>query len=204
MTFITFEGGEGAGKTTQIRLLAEHLRAQGRSVVITREPGGSEGAEAIRNLLVTGDTDRWDALSELYLLMAARRDHVLRVIRPALAAQQLVLCDRFIDSTRVYQGLVKGLADELICQHHDEATQSLWPDRTFWLDIPANAGLARAQQRTDNEGRFESENLSFHNKLRDGFARLAEIEPARIERIDAMQSIEAVAAAIRMSIGNRL
>ncbi len=192
--FISFEGGEGSGKTTQVVRLAERLRQTGVEVITTREPGGTPGAEAIRTLLVTGEVDRWDALSELFLLNAARRDHVQRVIEPALENGVTVLCDRFIDSTRIYQGAVKGLADELICEMHDRATGSLWPDRTFLFDLPAHIGLQRAAARHEKENRYEGEGLDFHSRLRDGFRALAQLEPERIFTIDASQSVDVVTA----------
>jgi dTMP kinase len=194
--FITFEGGEGAGKTTQIALLAEKLRAAGNSVVTTREPGGTTGAEAIRGLLVTGEADRWDAMTELLLLNAARRDHVQRLIRPALARGDTVLCDRFIDSTRIYQGFVKGLEDDVICALHAQATGDLWPDRTLLLDLPAHVGLERAAIRHGKENRFEGEGLAFHARLRQGFLALAARAPDRITIIDADAPLETVAATI--------
>jgi dTMP kinase len=198
--FITFEGGEGAGKTTQIALLAERLRAAGQSVVTTREPGGTTGAEAIRALLVTGEADRWDAMTELLLLNAARRDHVQRLIRPALARGDTVLCDRFIDSTRIYQGFVKGLDDDVICALHAQATGSLWPDCTLLLDLPADTGLERASIRHGHENRFEGEGLAFHTRLRQGFLALAARAPERINIIDANAPLETVAAAIWQQI----
>jgi dTMP kinase len=200
--FITFEGGEGSGKSTQIKLLATYLENQGEAVVVTREPGGTVGAEAIRALLVTGATDRWDALTELYLLNAARRDHVLRIIEPALERGDTVLCDRFIDSTRVYQGAVKGMADELICDLHEQATDNLWPDLTLLLDLPIEIGLERAQTRAGKENRFETEGLAFHQRLRDGFLALSDIDPERICRIDASGSQEDVAARIRQAVSS--
>jgi dTMP kinase len=194
--FITFEGGEGAGKTTQIAMLAKALREAGKSVVTTREPGGTKGAEAIRALLVTGEADRWDAMTELFLLNAARRDHVQRVIRPALARGDIILCDRFIDSTRIYQGFVKGLEDDVICALHAQATGDLWPDTTLLLDLPADTGLERTTIRHGNENRFEGEGLAFHTRLRQGFLALAARDPQRISIIDADAPVEAVAAAI--------
>jgi dTMP kinase len=194
--FITFEGGEGAGKTTQIAMLADALRAQGKAVVTTREPGGTKGAEAIRALLVTGEADRWDAMTELFLLNAARRDHVQRVIRPALARGDIILCDRFIDSTCIYQGFVKGLEDDIIRTLHAQATGDLWPDITLLLDLPADKGLERIAIRHGNENRFEGEGLAFHTRLRQGFLALAARDPQRISIIDADAPVEAVAASI--------
>ncbi len=194
--FISFEGGEGAGKTTQIARLAARLQAAGKPVLTTREPGGTPGAEAIRALFVTGEADRWDALTELYLLNAARRDHVERVIRPALARGDTVLCDRYVDSTRVYQGVVKGLSDDVICALHAQATGDLWPDVTLLFDLPPEAGLERASTRHGNENRFEGEALAFHEQLRAGFKVLAAKEPKRIRVIDATQSPDAVEALV--------
>lgn len=190
---ISIEGGEGSGKSSQITRLA---RAFGGPVLVTREPGGTEGAEAIRALLVRGEADRWDGLTELYLLMAARRDHVLRVIRPALARGETVLCDRFIDSTRVYQGVLRGLGDALVCRHHDEATERLWPDLTLLLDVPVEIGLARAGRRAGEEDRFEREGEGFHQRLRAAFLAIAALEPSRIRTIDASMDETSVAAQI--------
>jgi dTMP kinase len=194
--FITLEGGEGTGKTTQAALLETWLRGQGHQVRRTREPGGTPNGEAVRALFVTGAADRWDPLSELYLLNAARRDHVLRVIEPALAAGTWVVCDRYVDSTRVYQGRVKGLSDALICQHHREATDDLWPDLTFVFDIDPEIGLARAKGRAGDETRFESETLDFHAGLRAGFAAIAAADAQRCRMIDASQPVDAVHAAV--------
>lgn len=193
--FITLEGGEGAGKSTQGQLLADWLRGQGHEVVLTREPGGTSGAEAIRNLLVTGATDRWSAWSETLLLVAARVDHVDRVIRPALAAGQWVVCDRFVDSTRAYQGGGKGLADAALVQLHNTAV-GLWPDRTLVLQLSPETGLARAVARDGKAGRFEAHDLAFHKGLHGFFEELCVAEPARCRRIAADQPVADVAAAI--------
>lgn len=194
--FISFEGGEGAGKTTQLKRLSTRLREIGREVVETREPGGTPGAEAIRDLLVTGAGDRWDALSELYLLNAARRDHVERLIRPALARGAWVLTDRYVDSTRVYQGVAKGLKDSIVLRHHAEATGDLWPDLTIILDIPPESGLARTHGRACNENRFEHESLQFHKALREGFLTISEDEPVRVAVINSNADPDIVAADI--------
>jgi dTMP kinase len=194
--FISFEGGEGAGKTTQLKRLAEALRGKGIDVVETREPGGTPGAEAIRSLLVTGAEDRWDALTELYLLNAARRDHVERLIRPALDAGAWVITDRFVDSTRVYQGVAKGLNDSIVLKHHAEATNDLWPDLTLILDVPPEAGLARTRGRSGNEDRFEHESLQFHKALREGFLSISEDEPLRVAVINTETSPDRVAAEV--------
>jgi dTMP kinase len=202
--FISLEGGEGAGKSTQAKLLADSLRGSGLEVIATREPGGTPGAEAVRALLVTGKADRWDALSELYLLNAARRDHVERLIRPALARGAWVITDRYVDSTRVYQGVAKGLADETVLRYHKESTGDLWPDLTLILDIKPEVGIARTQQRSGSEARFESESLEFHQALREGFLVISEQEPVRVDVIDASQSVEQMAVAIRASVRTHL
>lgn len=191
MTFITIEGGEGTGKSTLIKALAAALVPYGYDVVTTREPGGSDGAEEIRNLLVTGGTDRWDAMTELLLVNAARRDHAERVIRPALARNALVLCDRYIDSTRCYQGS-RGVPRALIDRLHTD-TIGLDPDLTFILDMPPEGGLARAGAR-GGDARFESMGLAYHTALRNAFRGIAEAEPDRCVLINASQPEQVVLA----------
>jgi dTMP kinase len=191
MSFITIEGGEGTGKSTLIRGLAEALKAQGRDVVQTREPGGSPGAEDIRALMVTGDADRWDAMTELLLVNAARRDHVERVVRPALARGATVLCDRYVDSTRCYQGM-RGVPRALIDSVHHGAID-LDPDITLILDVPPEQGLARAADR-GGDARFESMGLEYHTKLREAFLDIAKSEPQRCRTIDSTQPIASVLA----------
>ena len=182
--FVTFEGGEGAGKTTQLRHLAARLRARGRSVVTTREPGGTEGAEAVRRLLLEGGRERWSPLAELYLFLAARTDHVERVIRPARASGAFVLCDRFHDSTRVYQGLAGGLGLELVDGLQEPALVGARPDLTVVLDLDPGEGLRRRRAQ-GGEGRFESFDPEFHRRVREGFLLLARREPERIHVFDA-------------------
>lgn len=195
--FITLEGGEGSGKSTQAQLLAAHLSLSGREVVQTREPGGTSGAEAIRSLLVSGDPDRWTPWSEACLVNAARADHVARVIRPALARGAWVICDRFIDSTRAYQGAGKGLPDKALLDLHAAVTDSLWPGLTLVLSLPADAGLARAAARAGQETRFEAHDRAFHAAIAGFFAALPAQEPQRCVGIDASGTPETVAARIR-------
>lgn len=197
--FITLEGGEGSGKSTQGRLLAEALRADGHEVVLTREPGGTPGAEAIRGLLVTGDPDRWTPWSDAFLMTAARVDHVERVIRPALKRGAMVICDRFIDSTRAYQGAGRGLEDAALIDLHNEAV-GLWPDVTFVLLLDQAEGLARAEARGGAETRFEAISGDFHARVQEFFVALPVAEPARCTAINAGGSIEDVAVRIRAAL----
>lgn len=201
--FISFEGGEGAGKSTQIRRLAERLQAAGHDVVLTREPGGSPGAEAIRELLVNGAADRWSPVTETLLMYAARRDHVERVIRPALAQGKVVLCDRFADSTRAYQGAGGDAPASLIASLEEHVLNGAVPVLTLILDLPAQVGLQRAEAR-GGAARFESKGLEFHERLRAGYLEIARREPERCVVIDADASLDAVTAAIADAVAQRL
>ena len=183
--FITFEGGEGAGKSTQVRRLAAALEARGIAHIVTREPGGSPGAEEIRKLLVEGEPGRWSALTETLLLFAARADHIERTIKPALEAGQWVICDRFTDSTYVYQGVARGLARETIRRIEAIAACDFKPDLTLVLDLPIEEGLKRARDRGQHEDRFEKFDIKFHDKLRQAFLELAKRTPERCVVIDA-------------------
>jgi dTMP kinase len=193
--FITFEGGEGAGKSTQLRRLAARL-GEAREVVATREPGGSPGAESIRDLLVRGDADRWSPVTETLLMYAARRDHIERVIAPALARGAWVVCDRFADSTRAYQGAGGGADPALIAALEAQVLGDVRPDLTLILDLPVDQGLARADGRGDAETRFESKGLAFHGRLRQAFLEIARAEPKRCAVIDATLPPDEVEAAI--------
>ncbi|RED51083.1 dTMP kinase [Aestuariispira insulae] len=201
--FVSFEGGEGAGKSTQIQRLRQLLETHGRTVLVTREPGGSDGAEEIRDLLVKGEPGRWDAVTELLLLYAARRDHVEKVIKPALQKGQWVLCDRFADSTMAYQGFGHGLGQAMVQSVHDLVLGSFTPDLTYYLDIAPEDGLQRAHARQDDENRFESMTLDFHNKLRAGFQAISAENPNRFVTIDASQDLETVWTAIHQDAGKR-
>ena len=200
--FISFEGGEGSGKSTQARLLADLLRGLGHDVVLTREPGGTPGAEALRALLVTGDAERWSPWAEACIVNAARADHVDRVIRPALARGDWVICDRYVDSTRAYQGAGKGLADADLCALHAQISGNLWPDLTLVLALPPQEGLARASSRSigvaasASEARFEGHDADFHARVAAFFGSLPEREPARCHAIAADRSADAIAADI--------
>jgi dTMP kinase len=192
--FISFEGGEGAGKSTQIRLLVAALAARGLDVIATREPGGSPGAEEIRRLLVSGDPGRWDGVTEALLHFAARRDHLARTVWPALDAGRWVVTDRFADSTMAYQGYGHGLGREPIERLYAVAVGDFAPDLTLILDIPVEAGLDRTQGRTGGEDRYERMDREFHRRLRDGFLDIAAREPGRCVVIDAARPVEAVQA----------
>jgi dTMP kinase len=192
--FITFEGGEGGGKSTHTRLLAEHLDKEGIEVVLTREPGGSPGAEIIRYVLLSGAAKPLGAETEAILFAAARDDHVRATIEPALAAGKWVICDRFMDSTRVYQGIL-GEVDERLIRGLERVTiGEATPDLTIILDVPADVGMERAASRrgAGEADRFEAEAIDFHEKLRNAYAALAKLEPERCVSIDATGPKEAV------------
>ena len=202
--FITLEGGEGARKSTHIARLADCLRARGREVVTTREPGGSPGAEMIRKLLVEGPAERWDGTTEALLHFAARRDHLRLTVWPALKRGAWVISDRFADSTRAYQGYGHGLDLTMLAQLHEIAIDGFRPDLTLILDLPIETGLARAAARRSAETRYESLPRDFHERVHDGFAEIAKSEPERCAVIDASRDIEAVAAAIARVVAERL
>lgn len=184
--FITLEGGEGVGKSTQIRLLADYLRERGLDVIETREPGGTEGAEAIRALLLGGEADRWNPRAEALLFAAARSDHVQRVIRPAIEAGSWILCDRYVDSNRAYQAGASGLADADIMVAHRIGSQGLMPDRTFLLELPLDIAEARAAQRdAGTTDRFGARGRSFHERVAKAFHSYAQSEPERFRIVDA-------------------
>jgi dTMP kinase len=201
--FITFEGGEGAGKSTQVKLLAAWLQERGIETVTTREPGGSPGAEAIRGLLVNGSTDRWDAVTETMLHFAARRDHLRATVLPALERGAWVVSDRFADSTRAYQGIVQGAGLDLVERLYAIAVGTLAPDLTLVLDLPVELGLQRAARR-GGEDRYERMGDDFHRRLREAFLAIAAAEPGRCTVVDATGDIEAVAAALRDTVARRL
>ena len=194
--FITFEGGEGSGKTTQIKMLEQTFKNQQKTVLLTREPGGSPGAEEIRRLLVTGDAKRWDSITEAYLFFAARRDHLVRTIWPAMERGEIVICDRFADSTMAYQGYGEDdnkARQEMIRRMYGDVAGDFKPDLTILLDIPVEIGLARSKQRAGNdEQRFESKQLAFHENLRQAYLKMAAAEPDRFLVVNANQTPEKV------------
>lgn len=201
--FIVFEGGDGAGKTTQLRLLADALEQKNVAVVRTREPGGSVGGEAIRQLLVTGEPERWDGVTEALLLFAARRDHVQRTILPALTRGAWVLCDRFTDSTLAYQHYARGVDRRLIEQLRRLTIGRFKPDLTVILDIDAELGLRRAAARSGAETRYEKFDAAFHENLRRGFLALAAKAPKQRRVIDGGRPMREVQNRIRSLISER-
>ena len=203
--FISIEGGEGAGKSTQARLLAARLEARGIDVLLTREPGGSEGAEAIRALLLQGDVRRWTARAEALLFAAARSDHVERHIQPALGAGMWVICDRYLDSSRAYQGVAGGVEDSAILALHGFGARGLLPDRTLVLELSPAEGAARALARDGGAAdRFAARGRAFHEDVARAFRRFAAAEPDRFRLIDAGQGPDDVAAAMWAGVGDLL
>lgn len=202
--FVTFEGPEGAGKSTQIRRLASELEARGYSVVATREPGGTAIGEAIRQILLAPEHSAMLPETEALLNTAARAQHVAEVIQPALAAGKIVLCDRFVDSTLVYQGAGRGLPTSELLALQRFATRGLWPDLTLLLDLPVEVGQARRRASGEPLSRFDADALGFHERVRTGFLALARDDPARWRIIDAAQSEEAVAREVLAVVLERL
>jgi len=201
--FITFEGIDGSGKSTQVRLLVDHLRAQGRDVVLTREPGGSPGAEEIRQLVLEGDPDKWSAESEILLFTAARRDHLEKTIQPALEAGKIVICDRFADSTRLYQGVTRGDLRAVVDQLHTLMI-GREPDLTFIIDMDPATGLARAKGRQGSEERFEDFGLPLQERMRRGFLELAQEFADRCVVVDGDRPAPYVASEVAAIALNRL
>jgi dTMP kinase len=207
--FITFEGGEGSGKSTQARLLADHLRQAGRSVIETREPGGSPFAERLRALILDPTMPPHAPLSEALLFTAARADHLAATVRPALAAGSWVVCDRFTDSTRVYQGTAGGLSSEVLDALEALVVGETRPDLTFLLDLDPAIGLERARRRRTSSGMagtdgYETRGLAYHERLRSGFLALAASAPDRIVVVDGGAAPQAIAAEIRAAVAKRL
>jgi len=202
--FITFEGGEGAGKSTQIRLVSETLAKRRTAHIVTREPGGSPGGEEIRQLLVTGRAERWSPVTETLLFYAARVDHWHKVIQLALEAGTVVLCDRFADSTVAYQAYAGGLDRELVEKLHALVLPGVQPDLTVILDFDPAMGLARAVARPGAEARFESKGLAFHERLRAGYLDIARRNPDRCRVIDANRAIDAIARDVLRAVDDQI
>jgi dTMP kinase len=202
--FITLEGGEGAGKTTQLAALAQWLAGAEIDVLTTREPGGSPGANEIRDLLVTGETGRWEPMSELLLHFAARSDHMSRTIRPALDSGRWVVCDRFSDSTMAYQGYGHDLGRAAVEALGALVVGDLAPDLTIVIDVPIEVGLKRTDDRPHQENRYERMTPAFHARVREGFLDIARREPGRCVVVDGAQAAESVADEIRTVVEERL
>lgn len=205
--FITFEGGEGAGKTTQIERLAEWLRSAGHRVLVTREPGGSPGAEAVRHVLLSGAAEHFGPAMEAILFSTARSDHVEQVLRPAVDAGMIVLCDRFMDSSRVYQGVTGKLDPDFMRRLEEVAINGMIPDLTLILDLPAELGLERAHARRaagDRADRYEKEEARVHEERREAFLAIARAEPERCRIVDASRDADAVAEDIRAAVASLL
>ncbi|MGO4837006.1 dTMP kinase [Rhizobiaceae sp. 2RAB30] len=204
--FITFEGGEGAGKSTQIKRLAERLRARGHHVLVTREPGGSPGAEAVRHVLLSGAAEVFGPIMEAILFAAARSDHVEQVIRPAVDRGTIVLCDRFLDSSRVYQGASNDLDPAFMAKLEEVAINGMMPDLTLILDLDPEEGLRRAAARRGQGevDRYEKETLDVHRKRRDAYRAIADAEPERCIVIDAAGSVDEVEDFVAAAVFARL
>ncbi len=201
--FISCEGVDGSGKTTQLQFLCDALFAAKIDYVRTREPGGTEGGNAVRSLLVEGEPDRWDPLSETLLHMAARRDHTKRLVAPSLAQGKWVITDRYADSTLAYQGYGHGVDHALIETLNQKVTERRMPDLTLIFDLDAEAGLARTQQRGDLEDRYESMQLTFHKRLREGFLEIAEANKQRCVVVDASKDIATIHATVLETVNQR-
>lgn len=204
--FITFEGGEGAGKSTQITRLAERLRGRGSTVLVTREPGGSPGAEAVRHVLLSGAAEAFGPIMEAILFAAARSDHVEQMIRPAVGSGMIVLCDRFLDSSRVYQGASNDLDPVFMAKLEEVAINGMVPDLTLILDLDPEEGLRRAAARRGQGevDRFEKETLDVHRRRREAYLAIAEVEPERCVVIDAAGSVDEVEEAVATAVLARL
>lgn len=208
--FITFEGIEGSGKSTQIKLLAASLEAAGKTVVTTRQPGGCALGQTLRAILLSTNTKNLDPRAELFLYLADRAQHIAEIIRPAQNAGQIVLCDRFADSTTVYQGYGRGLDVAMLNKLNDIAVAGAWPQCTLLLDLDPEQGLRRALARNlkegncATEGRFEAESIDFHTRIRDGYLALASLHPKRIAIIDATPDVATVARAVWQAVSARL
>ncbi|MFH1914062.1 MAG: dTMP kinase [Pseudomonadota bacterium] len=208
--FVTFEGIEGTGKTTQIARLRDHLESQGREVFLTREPGGSRVGRELRQMLLHVNNSDLTAITELFLYLADRAQHVAQVIKPQLEAGQIVLCDRFADSTIVYQGYGRGLGIDMLRQLNEVAVDGVWPDLTIVFDLDPELGLERATRRNSEdgkamaEGRFEAEHLSFHRRIREGYLTWAALNRDRIKVADASSGSDEVFGRVRALIESHL
>lgn len=202
--FITFEGGEGAGKSTQVKLLSESFISANLKVSTTREPGGTDGAESIRNLLVTGSAAKWDATTELLLHLAARSDHINKLLKPSLASGRHVICDRFTDSTVAYQAYGHGLGANFVENVCNLVLGNFQPDITFFLDIDVESGIDRAGKRAGLENRYEKMSGEFHKRVREGFLEIASKNPQRCVVINAKNDIASIHKKVLSEINEKL
>lgn len=202
--FISFEGGDGVGKSTQVKKLAEWLRNQGHHVVVTREPGGSEGGELIRDILVNGTVNRWSPLTELLLMFAARTDHLEKKILPALARDEIVITDRFVDSSMAYQGIAGAVGEEKVCALAHISLGGRMPDLTFVLMLSQDIGLERAHRRGSDESRFEKKGKSYQANVHAAFKKIAADNPSRCVLIDASRDIEMIATEIQNIVSEKI
>ena len=203
--FISFEGGEGVGKSTQINLLKKFLSKKSYKVTSTREPGGTKEGEYIRKFLVSGDKNAWDSYSEALIFNALRREHINKLINPAIQNSEIILCDRYVDSTIVYQGLVGKIDEQKLFNLHDTYCYGLYPDLTFFLHLNPRIGLDRTNNRNNkNENRFEKLGLDYHQKILDGFNILYKKHPKRIVKIDASESKEIISDNINYHVSELL
>ena len=200
--FITLEGGEGAGKSTQLKGLIDFLKGKGVQAIATREVGGCEGAEDIRKLWLAKPQGFWDPMTEVMLIMAARREHLHKTIMPALNAGVWVISDRYVDSTRAYQGIGLGLGVDKIDAVYREIAGTFWPDMTILLDLPVDVGLSRMMARSGQADRYEQQDTSFHEKLRSAFLKLAAAEPQRFIKVDASKDEQEVRCEVQRAVGN--
>ena len=201
--FITFEGGEGAGKTTQAKMLCEALEGAGIETLLTREPGGTFGAEAIRNLVLEGTSDRWSGMTELLLMYAARLDHMEKLIKPALERGVWVISDRFADSSLAYQGYARGLGAEKVKAVHAAVMDEFEPDLTILFDIDPILAQKRVETRGEDLSRFDAESIAFHNTLREAFLNISEENSERIFTVDAAASRDGVQTRILFAISQK-
>lgn len=204
MKFITFEGGEGSGKTTIIKMLVDEIKAKGIDVLVSREPGGSKISEEIRNVILNVNNKNMDYMTEALLYAAARRQHLKEIVWPGVDSGKLVICDRYLDSSLVYQGCARGLGIEKVYELNMNATDGYLPDLTLYLDVTPDVGLARIRDNNRDVNRLDLEKKAFHEEVRNGYLKLCEMFPERIVKINAMGSIEEVYEEVRKAVFSRM
>lgn len=204
MKFITFEGGEGSGKTTIIKMLVDEIKAKGIDVLVSREPGGSKISEEIRNIILNVNNKNMDYMTEALLYAAARRQHLKEIVWPSVDSGKLVICDRYLDSSLVYQGCARGLGIEKVYELNMNATDGYLPDLTLYLDVTPDVGLGRIRDNNRDVNRLDLEKKAFHEEVRNGYLKLCEMFPERIVKINAMGSIEEVYEEVRKAVFSRM